>query len=77
MINACWIAHIFIFKISKKIIIQIPIQTSENCQNVYQGNTITNGMICAGNGQQTVCNVRNKESLLTCLLFESALAQAF
>lgn len=36
---------------------QIPIQTNENCQNSYQGSaTITEGMICAGNTQQTVCN---------------------
>ena len=35
---------------------QLPIQTSENCQNVYTG-TITEGEICAGDDKATVCNV--------------------
>ena len=35
---------------------QLPIQTSENCQNVYTG-TITEGEICAGDNKATVCNV--------------------
>jgi hypothetical protein len=52
---------------------QIPIQTSENCQNSYQGSaTITDGMICAGNGKQTVCNVSyflpNEDSSKRCKL---------
>jgi len=34
---------------------QLPIQTSENCQNVYTG-TITEGEICAGDDKATVCN---------------------
>ena len=35
---------------------RLPIQTSENCQNVYTG-TITEGEICAGDNKATVCNV--------------------
>ena len=35
---------------------QLPIQTSENCQNIYSG-TITEGEICAGDDKATVCNV--------------------
>jgi hypothetical protein len=40
---------------------QLPIQTSENCQNVYSG-TITEGEICAGDNKATVCNVSIVES---------------
>ena len=48
---------------------QIPIQTSENCQDVYQGSTITDGMICAGDNQQTVCNVSYKSHNLAHRVF--------
>ena len=41
---------------------QLPIQTSENCQNIYSGTIITEGEICAGDDKATVCNVSIVES---------------